>query len=82
MPETSVLTIEKCLLECWKNIQYIFRGKHINLKHTHIFILMHKCTIPVHMISGANVETARPCPQYYNVFAAKKYQKSLMSLKN
>ena len=34
------------------------------------------------MISGANVETARLCPQYYNVFAAKKYQKSLMSLKN
>jgi len=43
---------------------------------------MHKCTIPVHMISGANVEIAHPCPQYYNAFAAKKYQKSLMSLKN
>jgi hypothetical protein len=38
MPETSVLTLEKCLLECWKNIQYIFRGEHINLKHTYIYI--------------------------------------------
>jgi hypothetical protein len=63
------LTCEQCqrlrfwlLRNVFRNVgrtSNIFSEVSILIWNTHIFIFMHKCTIPVHMISGANVETAR-----------------------